>query len=330
MSTKPGLATAEKMRKLVEVSVKRSLGKRANSRKVDALLDVAATFEYLVIYWTDPSVHIERFFGEKYKSMARIPRTMRWSLELAARHDTCPLVFFGLWRELGEALRELVCSNYDSVPRSLRWLLETCVFWADMQLDEDCAQDLFEYYHSQKSKLTRSEFARMSIEIRRVSEARLEERLIFKEKFGSPSVKQIIQDLLVLKNRSRSTYKYKVALKREMMDCYSEFSQYAHFTPSTVKEIRLEPGSLHTDFAFFQDYHYDKGRFDIGAKSIYRTLDLVMTIMILVESAFYSYEGPIEFFSSLKDAGREFASKIASVRQDLPFTSRVVEALVSK
>ena len=103
-----------------------------------------------------------------------------------------------------------------------------------------------------------------------------------------------------------------------------------HFTPSTVKEIRLEPGSLHTDFAFFQDYHYDRGRFDIGVKSIYRTLDLVMTIMILVESAFYSYEGPVEFFRSLKDAGRDFASKIASVRQDLPFTSRVVEALVSK
>lgn len=53
-----------------------------------------------------------------------------------------------------------------------------------------------------------------------------------------------------------------------------------------------------------------------------------MTIMILIESMFYSYEGPVEFFDSLGDAGREFASKIARVSKDLPFTSRIVEASI--
>jgi hypothetical protein len=292
------------------------------------LLDVAAAFEYLVIHWTDPTLHIQRLLNKKYKSTARIPQTIRWSLDLASRHDTCAMLFFDLWRELGEALRELVCSNYDSVPRSLRWMIETCVFWADMQLDDNCAQELFEYYHSQKIKLTRKEYARMCLEIIRVGEARLDERLIFKEKFRSPSIKQIIQDLLILKTDSKFDYKDKVALKKELMSCYSEFSQYAHTTLSTVKEIRLEPGYLHTDFAFFQEYGYDRRRFNTELKSIFRTLDLMMTIMILIESMFYSYKGPVEFFRSLGDTGREFASKIARVSEDLPFTSQIVEASV--
>lgn len=258
---KPGLATARKMRKLLEVSVRRSLGERANSHEIDMLLDVAATFEHLVIHWTDPTLHIERFFNKKYKSTARIPEAIRWSLDLAARHDTCTMVFFDLWRELGEALRELACSNYDSVPRSLRWMVETCVFWADMQLDDDCAQELFEYYYSQKIKLTRNEYARKCLEIIRVGEARLEERLIFKEKFGSPSIKQVIQDLSILKSGSRFDYKDKVALKKELMSCYSEFSQYAHITPSTVKEIRLEPG------LFTRTSHSFKTMAMIGADS---------------------------------------------------------------
>jgi hypothetical protein len=45
-------------------------------------------------------------------------------------------MFPDLWEELGEAIRNLIISNYRSVCRSLRGIIESAVFCADMELDK--------------------------------------------------------------------------------------------------------------------------------------------------------------------------------------------------
>ena len=318
---KLGVATSNKMKKLIALSMKQTLNE--NEKDIDSLLDIAGALEYLVIAWNDPDLHVKQFMDEKYNSIEEVPETSRRCLRLAIRHDTSQLVFFDLWRELGQAMRELMCSNYDSVPRSLRWMIEACVFWADMQLDDFTAREWFEHYYSQRDKLTEEEFNRVFFEIHSVNEGRLTERLTFKEKYRRLAVKEIIENLSILKNHSRR-YNKGHLIRSALRTCYSEFSEYSHITLSTLKEIYMEPGELHWDFAFFQDFRYDKERFDIELKNIYTTLDLIMAVIILVETEFFCYETPHEFFECLGDMRNEVATKIEGLRNRLPFISNMI------
>jgi hypothetical protein len=323
MWTEPGVATAKKMKKMMEVAISQSLTE-PNRQEVDSLLDLAAAFEYFTFELIDATPHIERLTDKKFKSIRQAPREVRWSLRLAGRHNTLLLAFFDIWRELGQALRALLCANYDSVPRSLRWMIETCIFWADMQLDQPSAQELFENYYSQKDLLTPKEFKRASVEIHTINETRLEERLTFKEKFRGPSVNEIMRNLAILK----TTPVYQGHILKEALAKYHRiFSGYAHATLLTAKEISMEPGTLHGDFAFFQDHRYDKERFDEMITSVFRTVDVIISVIILAEMAFYGYDGPMEFFQSLKDTGKDFASKVQQVKDAFPFTWEIVRGL---
>jgi hypothetical protein len=323
LSIEPGVATVKKMKKMMERVISQSLGEPMNRQNLNSLLEIAAAFEVLTINWTisASTLHIRRLTGERYKSIRQAPKAVRWSLELAKRHDTCHLAFFDLWRELGNALRELLSANYDGVPRSLRWMIETCTFWADMQIDQPSARELFENYYSQQDKLTRKEFKRASSEINSMNQVRLEERLIFKEKFRGLSFNDLIQNLAILK--TTSGYKGHV-LKEALAKYHRAFSGYAHITLVTAKEISMEPGALHRDFAFFQDYRYDEERFSTEITSIFKTVDVLIAVMILVETEFYGYGGPTKFFEMLKSIGRDFTLKVKKVRDAFPFTWEIV------
>jgi len=322
MSVKPGVVTADKMRELVVLSIKLTLDK--NQRKIDSLLALAGALEYVAMSWSCPDLHIKQFLDKNHKSVEEIPEIQRRCIRLAARCDTSGLVFFDLWRELGQAVRELMCANYDSIPRSLRWMIEACVFWADMQLDGDSAKEMFEHFWSQRSKLTKREFDRVFIEIFRLDEERLAERLRFKEKYRGPSIGEIMNNLSVLKNRPGKYEGHR--LRDSITAFYKESSGYAHATLSTFEEIQMEPGELHRDFAFFQDYRYDEERFEVEFRNICTAIDLVITIMILVETEFFGYGTPHEFFEHLGDIGNEVASKVQRLRDSFPFTNSIITA----
>jgi len=287
------------------------------------LLDIVGSLEYLVIEWNNPDLHFRQFTTKKFDSIKEVPKVVQRCMRLALRHDTSQLVFFDLWRELGQAVRELMCSNYDSVPRSLRWMIEACVLWADMQLDDITAKEHFENYYSQKDKLSQREFNRVFLEIHSVSEGMLEERLVLKEKYRNLNVKEIIDKLPILNlsiSKDRSLKNENLYIKKELMKHYSEFSKFAHFTLDTAKEIALEPGELHWDFAFFQDFRYDKEMFHYELENIYSALDLILALMVLVLAKFIGYETPNRFFGCLGACGKEAHRKIKKMPDYFPFT----------
>jgi hypothetical protein len=64
-----------------------------------------------------------------------IPNPKR-ALELANLENNLLNIFPDLWEELGETIRNLVARSYRSVFRSLRWLIESAIFWMYLELDK--------------------------------------------------------------------------------------------------------------------------------------------------------------------------------------------------
>jgi hypothetical protein len=321
----PGSTSSKKMKRLIELSMKKTF--RTYEKALDSLLEIAGDLEYLAIEWQQPQVHMKQLLNEKSNSRRKISEDKLKCLKLAVRHDTSLLVFFDLWRELGQTVRELICSNYGSVPRSLRWMVETCIFWADMQLDDYTVHEWFEHFYSQKDKLTEEEFRRTFYAIYDVNEARLVERLAFREKYRRLAIGEILNNLSILKGDSKFSKAHLV--KYALRTCYSEFSKYSHTTLPTLREIDMEPGELHMDFAFFQDYHYDKEEFETQIQNIYRTLDIIIAVIILVETDFFCYEAPHKFCESLGELGKEVARKIHGMKDNFPFTDELMRKCVS-
>lgn len=77
-----------------------------------------------------------------------------------------------------------------------------------------------------------------------------------------------------------------------------------------MREAFPEAGELRIDFAFFQNYIYDKKDFDLQLHNIFMTLDLVLSVILLVEAQFYSYDTPRDFFEVLGDLNSDFSDKI--------------------
>jgi hypothetical protein len=325
---KPRYASADRMGKLINLSVQNTL--KENQKPLDDLLDFCGDLEYLVIEWASPDKHITQFFGGKYDSIEKLPKIQKRCIELAFREQTSMLIFFDLWRELGEAIRELMCSDYDSVARSLRWMIEACVLWADMQLDDVTAQGFFESYNSHREKLTDEEFKRLLSEIGTVNEARLVERLVFKEKFRNIRMGDLLKNLQNLKKPSKNMEIHEI--REKIFSLYRDFSRYSHITLDTAKEIKMEPGELHFDFAFFQGYGYDKERFKTEIERIYGTLDLTFSIIVLVVANFYGYKTPGRLFESCKERmtyhgkekGKEIKDRILQSKNHFPFMYNII------
>ena len=225
---------------------------RRNRKMVDLFLEICGKLEYLVIGWHDLERH-----GRILALRSGIPITStkaKRAATLALRHDTSSLVFFDLWRELGQAVRSLLIGNYESVYRSLRWIVEASVFWADMQLDGQSAPEQFKWYYGQRGKLNESEYDRMFHELFTIGSARFEERLLFREKFRRLTAGEILNGLKFAGSNHPTGVEPSV-VKKSLREIYSNLSEYSHLTLATVHEIHYE--FLHGDFAFYQDYSYD-------------------------------------------------------------------------
>jgi hypothetical protein len=316
------------MSKLIKLSLTNTL--KENQKLLDDLLEFCGDLEYLVIEWNFPDNHIKQFFDGKFESIEKLPIIKKRCIELAFRHQTSELVFFDLWRELGEAVRELMCSNYDSVARSLRWMIEASVLWADMQLDDDTAQEYFEFYYSQKENLTNKEFKRAWTEVWAIDETRLSERLVFREKFRNIRLGDLLKNFRILRKPSKDMEIHE--LKQKLFNLYSDFSKYSHINWTTAKEIKMEPGELHSDFAFFQDYGYDRERFKIEIERIYTTLDVTFSIIVLVVANFFGYTTPCMLFECCKESmtyhGKEnwnaIKDRILQSKNHFPFMHSII------
>ncbi|OLD02729.1 MAG: hypothetical protein AUJ07_08135 [Crenarchaeota archaeon 13_1_40CM_3_53_5] len=316
---KPGVSSASKMQALMGKCARESM--QHHGKELNEFLRFAGEFEYLAIKWHEPKIHYKVVVGDiSFKGSDILAKR---AVDLALRHDASGLLVFDLWRELGQAVRSLLICNYESVPRSLRWMIEASAFWADMQLDAMSAHEWFEMYYKQRSKINENEYRRLFDEIYSTSSARFEERLFLKEKYRRPRLGEVL-DNLKLSIAKPANNLDPGAIKRNLRKLYSEFSESSHVTLRTVRELYYE--YLHGDFAFYQDYIFDKEESDQSMRSMWMTLDSVLALIILTEAEFLGYETPRALVQALEDRNKKQPPLVDKkvLRQRLPLLSTLL------
>lgn len=280
---KSGLASSAKMAHLMKNTLK-STTKEWNNQ-LSIMMKLCGQFEYYMIEMSQESFISK--LESRISTTKKRDKNTRMCLNLALADDSSRVVFFDLWRELGEAIRALMCGNYKSVYRSLRWIIEATIFWAEMQTDLEKAKTYFQDYYEQRDNLTKSEYQILLREITSVSSAILEERLFLKDKYKLVRIEDALRSIRVLKNRPEYDGS---KLRNSLSKAYRKFSGYSHMSLETVIEIRYE--KLHRDFAFYQDYEYSRPLCESSIEASWRTIDLVMSLIILVQSWFMDFEVP--------------------------------------
>jgi hypothetical protein len=244
----------------------------------------------------DANPHISKITNGKFSSRLGMSQKHRWSLDLA-EGGLYTLVFTDIMVELGEVIRSLVTGNYQSVTRSLRWILEYFLLWSYIQIDKSkSASDLYEYYLEAEHYRIRE----LNDWIHHVTHIRLDlfyDRIHLKERFGKPSFGEIVNDLDTFKdtNIKDKNFSKKIDLiKKELIDLYHEFSGIVHVSEESIGRMVKSDVS----YPSFIGYEYDKDSFNFGINKIWKVLDLLCCVSMLVTSRFYLYATPSDFFTS--------------------------------
>lgn len=131
-----------------------SLTVKKNAKDIDSILEIAG---YIEIFIREESMnyehHLLKITNGKITKFDNLPLGQQRAIDLARREFSINLIFFEVWEELGKAIRSLLSANYSGTNRSLRWIIESIVFWADMQLDGHTARENYYHYSSQSEKL---------------------------------------------------------------------------------------------------------------------------------------------------------------------------------
>ncbi|MGB6594528.1 MAG: hypothetical protein WA323_14355 [Candidatus Nitrosopolaris sp.] len=101
------------------------------------------------------------------------------------------MLFFSTCVE--SAIRSLIIGNYSSVSRSLRWIIDSAVFWTDMQSDYATASAIYEHY-SNSQPMDNREYSYLLRHTTDLNYELLEERLSLKDRWK----KYTIGDILII------------------------------------------------------------------------------------------------------------------------------------
>lgn len=308
---------ADEMGFSIKDCAKQTLGK--HSAKVNNILTAAARIEYFV-YDTglrNAEAHVSAITQGKFSSLARMNTRHKNCVDLANTENTILNIFFDLWRELGETIRSLIIGNYISINRSLRWIIESVVFWADMQTDRGTATEAFNYFLTDTSLAKKKEYLFVYNYIKHRNRALLAERLSLKEKYRKPSFGEICNKLSSLNGDKKRDL-----IKKELQKLYSDFSGFSHISTGSLPEFySLSEEGLRGDHA---SYHYfEKYLFDTAIGKCWQVIDLVASVIILALTDFYGYKTPRDFLRAMATFHRyslSFLNKRLTRKLPLPAT----------
>ena len=312
---------SEKMLSMINLALTNSID--ANKGEINFVLKTATDWEFF--FWNSCfDIHHYKQITRKFENYAQnIPKHEAQSIALTLQYDTTMLVFCDLWRELGLAIRELISSNYEAVSRSLRWIIEATIVWAETQLDNPTASDIYTEIFSKK--LSKKEYQRKLLEIFAVNKARFSERLRFKEKYGIVKISDTVDKIKIFKNRKKGEQKN--LLRDKIVRLNSEFSTYAHCTVQSLEELDK---NRRYDFAIYQGYEYNQESFNDGLNDIYQTIDVCLTIILLVNTEFYGYENPLKFMENIKSGGESLAQDAFQQKEKFPFLNNILILPIEK
>ena len=222
-------------------------------------------------------------------------------VELACLENNITDIFFDLIREFGESIRNLIIGNYNSVPRSLRWIIESAIFWANMQDDNRNSTEAF-YHYCNYLPISKTRFQYLRSQVKEVNYQILVERLFLIDEWRK-SFRDILPKISVIKADSKFFKNVRnFSFEKKIGSLYHQFSSYEHITLQTLSEINH---NLRSDFASYMNYRYDEESFLSLLRNIWDTLDLILSVLVLTFTRFYGYNNGKLFINRLKNfAGR--------------------------
>jgi hypothetical protein len=204
--------------------------------QLKSLMKVAYAIQTMVITeLSDFEPHTARITSKKYDSMSKLPITYERCVDLANQHNALDNIFSDLWLELGESIRSLIIGNYGSIPRSLRWIIESTIFYADFQSEDGSAIEHFKWYLSEEVPLKEQRYRYLLEHIDDVNYELLDQRLILKEKFKTDLSK--IKDCLNIFGDPIYPKEVK-GIPGEVSELYSKFSGLSHISLQSLEEKR--------------------------------------------------------------------------------------------
>jgi hypothetical protein len=288
-----GISSSDKMHKMILKVANQTL--RFHSRKIDVFLNFLGQVEYFLIDTTDVNPHISTISHLRY-THRRIDAGHKMVVELSCLENTITDIFFDLVKEFGEAIRSLIIGNYNSIPRSLRWILESTIFWASMQDESRDSTEAFDDY-CRHLPISKTKFKYLRGELRQVNYELLVQRLSLKDEWHV-SFRDIVSKIGVIKTNSNFFKKVRdFSFDKKIHSLYHHFSTYEHITFETLSEI---DDSLRSDFASYMNYRYNREAFLPLLSYMWITLDLVLSIMVLTIAKFYGYKTGKRFIRRLE------------------------------
>lgn len=182
------------------------------------------------------------------------------SIELVESELDLVTISIELWIELGEVIRSLFMRNYVSVLRTLRWMIETYVFWIHIQFNREItANDRYHFFiGSQHYKIR--ELDNWEDYLFHFRQDIIADRLILKEDSGEPSFKEMVNSLDGFKeisNNNAFLNKIKI-IQQELKDLYPELSSFIHVRLETL--LGLE--RWNDKYSPFIGYDYNEKKFN--------------------------------------------------------------------
>lgn len=266
--------------------MKRSMTKK-NREKLDSVLKGAEYLELLSLLDKDSEVksHFHNISGDNTPSK-KIKKKEYNATELTVKHFLFFEVVFDVLYEIGIALRNCVSADYKNVKKSVRWILETILFWSNFQTLQGKSQIFYKYFLHDYPNTKRKDFLLARAYVRIDFRSRFEERIEMKREYGKPSFNELTNRLDKLKVKGIDVEN----LKKDLKDLNMTSSEYLHISYQTLKEYDLD--QLRWDYAFFQSYEFDQSQFDYALEELWKVLDAIFVIMILTKMYFYNYDSP--------------------------------------
>jgi hypothetical protein len=266
---------------------------KKEEERLKSLNDVAEAIQTMVITeLSDFEPHLEKITGRGNNNKAKLSITNERCVHLANQHNAVYHIFSNLWLELGESIRSLIIGNYLSVSRSLKWMIESVIFYADFQEDCDNASELFDSYLKEESPLREKRYLYLLQHIDDSNYELLDDRLLLKEKFDTKF--KIIREQLQIFGDAGYPKEVK-GIPGELSELYRKFSGLSHISQQSIEERERDE----EDLIFFLDNSFDKHNFHEKLGDIWRVMDLVTALILLVCSRFYGYSSVKEFLENI-------------------------------
>lgn len=271
---------------------------RAHGIDLDSLMKTTNVIEHFFIGEAmDIEPHISSVTDKKYSSKNDLSLRSKRCIDLVNLENTMLNIFPNLWEELGEAIRNLIISNYRSVYRSLRWIIESTVFWANMELNKkygDAKDHFNNYYHN--VSMSKENISFLSEYVIHYNLDLINEHLHWKEKYGKPQFKETVNNLTKL-TKDENVKRIISKIRQEIESLYHDFSAFTHISIESYTRNWDNPDY----YPYSTDYVYTEEKFYSALEVIWKVIDLITSIMLLVCSRFYGYNLPHEYLEAMKN-----------------------------